>query len=84
MWVSSFIISDAFGYLGSVGVMLSKEIFQVQAKWTVLYPYGVVLLSIVGLVSTIGSLIYFNRKYRLKVEGSNPISDKPIQVSANV
>ncbi len=76
-------LSDAFGYLGSVGVMLSKEIFQVQAKWTVLYPYGVVLLSIVGLVSTVGSLIYFNRKYRLKVEGSNPISDKPIQVSSN-
>ena len=58
-------ISDAFGYLGSVAVMLSKEVFQVKVKWSYLYPNAVVIFSVVGIVATIASLAYFNKKYKL-------------------
>lgn len=59
-------IADAFGYLGSVLVMLSKEFFSVNVKWSGLYSQGVVLVSIVGISATILSFIYFNKKYRLQ------------------
>ncbi|PWU04944.1 MAG: hypothetical protein C5B52_00430 [Bacteroidetes bacterium] len=65
-------ISDAFGYLGSVAVMLSKEVFQIKVKWSVLYPNAVVIFSIVGFVTTLISLIYFNRKYSRGVSMKKP------------
>ena len=59
-------IADAFGYLGSVLVMLSKEFFSVNVKWSGLYSHGVVFVSIIGVSATILSFIYFNNKYRLQ------------------
>ena len=58
-------IADAFGYLGSVLVMLSKEFFSVSVKWSSLYSQGVVIVSIIGISASILSLVYFNNKYRL-------------------
>jgi MFS family permease len=59
-------IADAFGYLGSISVMLAKEILKVKANWPEFYSQGVVIFSIVGCVGTIISFFYFNRKYRLQ------------------
>jgi len=59
-------IADAFGYLGSVLIMLSKEFFSVDVKWSSLYSQGVVIVSIIGISATILSLVYFNNKYRLQ------------------
>ena len=59
-------IADAFGYLGSVLVMLSKEFFNVKVNWSTLYSQGVVLVSVIGVAATLLSFIYFNRKYRLQ------------------
>lgn len=56
---------DAYGYLGSTSVMLSKEIIQNKLTWTQFYPAGVILFSVIGLVATFYSLWYFNRKYQL-------------------
>jgi MFS family permease len=55
--------ADAFGYLGSVLVMLSKEFLPAQLKWTQFYSQGVVICSVIGLVGTIFSLLYFQKKY---------------------
>jgi MFS family permease len=55
---------DAYGYLGSSFVMLSKGIFQVNLTWSQFYPAGVVVFSVIGLTATIFSLRYFNRKYQ--------------------
>jgi hypothetical protein len=57
-------VADAFGYLGSVGVLITKEILHVKLRWTSFYSYGVAILSIVGVAGTIVSLIYFSTKYK--------------------
>ncbi len=55
-------VADSFGYLGSVGVLLLKTVFKVQAKWTVLYSNGVMFLSVVGIIGTALALQYFSQK----------------------
>jgi len=59
-------ITDAFGYLGSVAVMLSKEIMKVQLTWSVFYSYAVVIASVLGAIGTVYALFYFNKKYHSK------------------
>lgn len=59
-------IADAFGYLGSISVMLTKEIAKVNLNWSEFYSHSVVIFSIIGCVGTIISFFYFNRKYRLQ------------------
>jgi MFS family permease len=58
-------IADAWGYLGSVCIMLVKEIFKIQLNWSVFFSNGVVVFSIIGLITTLLSLFYFNKKYQL-------------------
>jgi hypothetical protein len=58
-------IADSFGYLGSVLVMLGKEFFDVHVKWSDVYSHGVVIVSIIGISTTILSFFYFNHKYKL-------------------
>lgn len=55
-------IADSFGYLGSVGVMLSKEFMKTKISWVQFYSSGVVYMSIAGFVCTVVSLVYFVRK----------------------
>lgn len=57
-------IADAFGYVGSIGVLLSKEIFKVKLNWVTFFSSSVMILSLVGVVLTFYSLYYFSRKYR--------------------
>jgi MFS family permease len=58
-------LADAYGYLGSITVMLCKEIGKVQLTWTQFYPAAVVIFSVIGVAGTLFSFLYFNRKYRL-------------------
>ena len=57
-------IADAFGYVGSIGVLLSKEIFKVKLNWVTFFSSSVMILSVVGVVLTFYSLYYFSKKYR--------------------
>ncbi len=57
-------LADSFGYLGSVGVILSKTVFRLDMQWSVLYSNGVIVLSVFGVICTLMALIYFNRKYK--------------------
>jgi len=57
-------IADAFGYVGSIGVLLSKEIFRIQLNWVTFFSSSVMVLSVIGVALTIYSLYYFSRKYR--------------------
>ena len=57
-------IADAFGYVGSIGVLLSKEIFKVKLNWVTFFSSSVMILSVVGVLLTFYSLYYFSRKYR--------------------
>lgn len=60
-------VADSFGYVGSVGVMLSKEILKVQLNWVTFFSTSVIGLSIAGLALTIFSFIYFYTKYKAMV-----------------
>jgi MFS family permease len=57
--------ADAFGYLASVLIILMKEIVNVKFNWSYFYSNGVVIFSIIGLIGTVLSFAYFNRKYDL-------------------
>lgn len=59
-------IADAFGYLGSISVMLTKEVLRVKLNWSEFYSQGVILFSVIGCVGTFISFLYFNRKYLLQ------------------
>ena len=60
-------LADSFGYVGSVAVMLSKEIFKIQLNWVTFFSNSVIWLSLVGLALTIFSSVYFYAKYRTLV-----------------
>ncbi|HEX6431815.1 MAG TPA: DUF5690 family protein [Niastella sp.] len=63
---------DAWGYLGSSAVMLSKEVFRLQWSWSQFYPVCVIIFSIAGLLGTLYSWFYFGRKYEgVKRETAN-------------
>jgi MFS family permease len=57
-------IADSFGYLGSVGVLITKEILHIKLQWTSFYSHSVITLSVIGMAGTIISLIYFSSKYK--------------------
>jgi len=58
---------DAFGYLGSVSIMLFKEFASISLKWSSFYSQLVVVFALVGFAGTIFSLAYFSGKYRKAV-----------------
>jgi MFS family permease len=57
-------IADSFGYLGSTGVLFTKEIFKIQTNWTDFYTKNVLVLSAIGFIGTIIAAAYFYRKHR--------------------
>ncbi|WP_199118244.1 DUF5690 family protein [Pedobacter sp. ASV28] len=57
-------IADSFGYVGSIGVLLSKEFFKIRLNWVTFFSGSVMILSVIGVVLTWYSLYYFSRKYR--------------------
>lgn len=57
-------LADSFGYLGSVGVMLAKSVFQVKANWLGFYMQLVLVTGVAGLAGTVLSMWYFRRKYK--------------------
>ena len=60
--------ADAFGYLGSVGVMLTKEFLGLQVRWSAFYSTGVIVFAALALIATVYSYFYFNKKYYGGVE----------------
>lgn len=56
-------LADSFGYLGSVGVLLSKEIFQVKLNWVSFFANSVIFLSVAGILVTLFSAYYFAVKH---------------------
>ncbi|MES2893211.1 MAG: DUF5690 family protein [Bacteroidota bacterium] len=61
-------LADSYGYLGSVAVMLSKNLLHLDLSWSRFYSYGVVGLSIAGIAGTIISALYFRKKYESKLQ----------------
>jgi MFS family permease len=57
-------VADAYGYLGSVAVLLVKELTSVQWNWVSFYAHGVILFAVIGIAGTFFSLLYFKRKHK--------------------
>jgi hypothetical protein len=55
-------LADSFGYLASVGVMLTKSVFRIKMNWLDFYTTLVLITSIVGVICISISLLYFERK----------------------
>lgn len=58
-------VADSFGYLGSVSVLLSKEIFKVQLNWVHFFSNSVMGLSVAGVIITCYSMYYFYQKQKV-------------------
>jgi hypothetical protein len=52
-------IADAFGYLGSVSILLYKNFGQPDLSWLTFFVNGSYLLCIFGLILISGSYVYF-------------------------
>lgn len=57
-------LADSFGYLGSVGVLLTKSLFRIQANWLQFYTQLVLITGCAGIIGTSICIVYFIRKYR--------------------
>ncbi|MBD1384937.1 hypothetical protein IDJ75_06580 [Mucilaginibacter rigui] len=57
-------LADSFGYVGSLGVLLAKEVFKVKLNWVNFFSNSVMVLSAIGLFLTLFSAIYFARKFK--------------------
>ena len=56
-------LADAWGYLGSISVMLSKELFKLQLNWVSFYSLLLIVFAVIGVAASLFSYNYFNRKY---------------------
>lgn len=54
-------IADAMGYLGSISILLVKELVRPGISWDVFFRHGLLVLSLVGTVGAVLSLIYFSQ-----------------------
>lgn len=57
-------IADAFGYLGSITVLLYKNFGQSTISWLSFFTYSAYIISILGCTISIVSLIYFKNKHK--------------------
>lgn len=58
-------VADSAGYLGSISVLLFKELGKSDISWGVFFRDGVVIVSFIGGVSAVFSLLYFMQKGRV-------------------
>ena len=57
-------LADAFGYLGSMGVLLYKNFGQNKLSWLHFFMTSTYLIAVLGTIITLVSLFYFKMKYK--------------------
>ncbi len=57
-------LADAFGYLGSIGVLLYKELGHPNLSWLEFFIHAGYIMSVTGSLLIIGSMLYFHFKHR--------------------
>jgi hypothetical protein len=63
-------VADSFGYLGSVGVILLKELGHYEISWLEFFISCGYFLSVAGAVLILASMRYFHKKH-ITPDGSN-------------
>ena len=65
-------LADAFGYLGTVAVLLYKNFGQSGLSWIEFFMYSAYSVAGIGVVVTASSVLYLDRKYKKdKIESVN-------------
>ncbi|MFZ6011274.1 MAG: DUF5690 family protein [Bacteroidota bacterium] len=59
-------VADAFGYLGSIGVMFFKEFGYKNLSWLEFFISSGYVISIIGTLLIFGSMMYFHFKHQRK------------------
>jgi hypothetical protein len=67
-------VADSIGYLGSVSVLLIKELGRPNISWSAFFKDGVMIVAIVGGICGILSLIYFLQSARKKPKAELKLS----------
>ncbi|UTW44188.1 hypothetical protein KFE80_07170 [bacterium SCSIO 12696] len=67
-------LADSFGYLGSVGVMVYKNLGQGGIQWHSFIIYTSYLVAALGVFFTVGSWCYFANKHRRQKGESAPLA----------
>lgn len=55
---------DSFGYLATVFIIILKDAIGLSISWANFYQKGVIVLSIFGSLTSIITLLYFNKKQK--------------------
>lgn len=66
-------LADAFGYLGSVTVLLVREFADLQLSWTQFFAAAVLHLATFGSIALVGSALYFRLKLRRAQRADSPL-----------
>lgn len=64
-------VADSFGYLGSVAVLFYKEFGQANLSWLDFFISGGYIISVVGTLLILGSMLYFHLKHKQWVSNTN-------------
>jgi hypothetical protein len=67
-------IADSAGYLASISILLIKELGKPTISWGAFFKETVLLVAIVGTISSILSLLYFSYKYKKTENFKNILS----------
>ncbi len=59
-------LADAFGYLGSIGVLFFKEFLYADLSWVDFFISSGYVICICGSFLTVGSMVYFLQKHNRK------------------
>lgn len=65
-------VADAFGYLGSMTVLLYKNFGQPNLSWLKFFINSSYFISVIGIIISILSLIYFKKKYKKENNNIHP------------
>lgn len=68
-------ITDAFGYLGSVILMVTKESMKFDITWSNYFAWGVALFSVVGTLTIVSSLTWFSRRHKVLEGGTVSVNE---------
>ncbi|KXK28136.1 MAG: membrane protein [Bacteroidetes bacterium OLB12] len=62
-------VADAFGYVGSIAVLFYKNFFQANLSWLDFFISGGYVMSVVGTVLILASMLYFHYKHKAWQKG---------------
>jgi hypothetical protein len=70
-------VADSMGYLGSISVLVIKELVKPNISWGLFFRNGVMIVAVVGGIGGILSLLYFLQSARKKP----PVQDTNLKFS---